>query len=57
MQILKAIGKTLNQPATLLVNAIIHKLSFSLTACISVFVIAIGSLSRARTKSQISTSH
>lgn len=57
MQILKAIGKTLTQPATLLVNAIFHKMSFWLLTCISLFVLATGSQSRARTKSQTSTSH
>lgn len=57
MNTLKAIGSTLIKPATLLINAIFHKTSFWLLTCASLLVLATHNQSRARTKSQTSTSH
>jgi hypothetical protein len=57
MKTLKAIGNTLTKPATLVMNTIFHRTSFWFLTCISLFVLATQNQSRARTKSQTSTSH
>lgn len=57
MKTLKAIGKTLTQPATLVVNKIFHITSFWFLTCISLLVLVTHNQSRARGISQTSTSH
>lgn len=57
MKTLKAIGKTLTQPATLVVNKIFHITSFWFLTCTSLLVLVTHNQSRARGISQTSTSH